>query len=263
MLVYTNINVEFIRLIITGYVIPTKGKFRSNIGPLESGANSIDFGNLFQDSIGKEIIPIFNSTEDTIHIKPQNTFDHIEITVEPEVIKPGQSGEVFVQFSSTKTNYGKLFNTCEFSINIKDNKHTGKLVIMANVVEDFSILTEWEKANPPEISTGFCNIDLGEIEPNKLTTKILEIENIGKRELLIHNITTTNSMYSIKPLNQKIEPGNKGIFQLSIKPSIKRNNIASKLTIISNDPEKSVQTFTLVGKVILSKDNNVGLKNTK
>ncbi|MCD6176576.1 MAG: DUF1573 domain-containing protein [Candidatus Cloacimonetes bacterium] len=251
MLIYTDINDQFIRLIIEGYVISTPGKFRNKIGSLDASNNIIDFGDIFFGTTKNETITIFNSTGETVHIISLTKFDQIELNVEPQILKPGQSGEITAEFSTLHSEMGKFITVYDFEIIKKEEKYNGKLSIIANIVEDFSILTEWESANPPIISTAFNKIDLGKIEPNKLTIKNLEIENLGKRELLIHNITTTNSMYSIHPYKQKIKPGEKGTFQLSIKPTIKKNNIASKLTIISNDPVKSVINFTIIGKVDL------------
>ncbi len=251
MLIYTNINDEFVRLIIEGYVIPTPGKLRSKIGLLDAGTNVLDFGNIYHNSVNNEILTIFNSTEDTIHIIPINKFNHIKLNVEPQILESGQSGEIGIQLSTLQIDLGKFITVCDFEIITKEEKHRGKLTILANVIEDFSLLTEWELANSPIIYTAFDTIDIGTIEINELTSKNIEIENRGKRELLIHNIKATNSMYSVNPVKQKIQSGAKGIFQISIKPTIERNNISSKLTVISNDPHQSIINYTIIGKVNL------------
>ncbi len=56
-------------------------------------------------------------------------------------------------------------------------------------------------------------------------------------------------MYKIVPETLTIKPTEKESFKISIEPTPKRNNIASKLTIISNDPERSVINFTITGDV--------------
>lgn len=254
--VYTSINNKIVKLIIKGFVIGTHGKRRSKIGPLDAQANVLDFGNIYHDSVNNEIITIFNSTEDIIHIFPPNKFDHIELSVEPQILESGQSGEIAIQLSTIKSDLGKSVTVCDFEIIKRDEKHRGRLSILANVIENFSLLTAWELANPPIIYTAFETIDIGRIEVNELASKNIEIENRGKRELLIHSIKTTNSMYSINPVKQKIKPGGKGTFQISIKPTIERNNISSKLTIISNDPHQSVIYYTIIGKVDLPEESS-------
>jgi len=256
MLVYTNINNEYIRLIIEGYVIPTAGKFRSKIGPLDARTNTLDLGKIIQGAIENESISIFNSTEDTLFIEVLNEHKHIKLTVEPQILEPEQSGEITIQFSTSFSELGKSITIINFEFNKKENKYNGQLSILANVVEDFSLLTDWQSANPPVISTTFQEIDLGRIKPNELTTKEIEIENRGKRDLFIHNIKTSNSMYSITPAKLIIGSGKKGVFQISIMPTAERNNVASKLTIISNDPDLSVISFTIIGKVDLPEGNS-------
>jgi rhodanese-related sulfurtransferase len=257
MLVNTSINDEVIRLIIEGYVIPTPGKFRSKIGPLDARVNVLEFGDIFPNTIENESISISNSTEDTIYIKQINEFEHIKLKIEPHILEPEQSGEIAIQLSILDSKLGKLISVCNFEIIKKGKKINGYLSISANIVEDFSLLTDWELANPPIMYTDFQKIELGKIELNKLMTKEIEIENRGKRDLLVHNITTTNSSYSINPAKLTIISGKKGVFQINIKPTTDRNNIASKLTIISNDPDKSVINFSITGEVVLTEGNDI------
>jgi len=254
MLVYTNISENFIRLIIKGYVISIPGKFRNKIGPLDISRSLIDFGDTFLGTTKDEIVTIYNSTEDTIYVTPRNKFDNIELSVDPQLLEPGNSGEIKVKLSTSQSELGKSLISYDFEITNNEQIHKSKFSILYNVIEDFSTLTAEEIADPPILFTSFNKIDLGTIEPDKLTTKTIEIDNLGKRELVIHNIISSNGMYDIFPLKQKIESGGKGTFQLSIKPTTKRNNIASKLTIISNDPAKSVISFSIVGKVDMSED---------
>ncbi len=70
---------------------------------------------------------------------------------------------------------GKSITVCEFETMKKGKKERVQLSIIANVVEDFSLLTECEIANPPVINTSFEKIDLGKLRLNELTTK--EIKN--------------------------------------------------------------------------------------
>ena len=257
MLINTSINDEIIRLIIEGYVMPTPGKFRSKIGPLDARTNILEFGDIFLNTSENESISIFNSTEDTIFIRQINEFEHIELTIEPQILEPKQSGEIIIQLSTKNNKLEKLISVCDFEITKKEKKIKGYLSIIANIVENFSLLTDWELANPPMIYTNFQKIDLRKVEINKLLIKEIEIENKGKRNLLVHNITTSNSMYSINPTKLSIESGKKGVFQISIKPTTNRSNIASKLTILSNDPARSVINFTITGEVIQSEKSYI------
>jgi rhodanese-related sulfurtransferase len=254
MLVYTNINENHIRLIIKGYVISTPGKFRNKTGPLDISSSLIDFRDTYLDTTKHEVVTIFNSTIDTISITSQNKFDNIELSVVPHILAPGESGEIEVTLSTTQSELGRSIVVYDLEINQNEQIHQSKFSILYNVIEDFSLLTVEEEASPPILFTPFDKIDLGIIELNKLETKIIEIENQGKRKLVIHNIVSSNRMYKIFPLKQKIEPGEKGTFQLNIEPTIIRNNLASKLTIISNDPARSVVSFSIVGKVDMSEN---------
>ena len=256
MLVYTNINDEVIRLIIEGYVVPTPDKYRSKIGLLDARTNVLEYGDIFLDTKENESISIFNSTKDTIHIRQINELENIELKIAPAVLEPGQSGKIVIRLSTINSKPGKLISVCDFETTKKKKIIKGYLSIIAHIVEDFSLLTDSELANPPVIHTNFQKIDLGKIELNKLLSKEIEIENRGKRDLLIRNITTTNSMYSINPAKLTIGSGKKGIFQIDIKPTTDRNNIASKLTIISNDPNRSVINYSITGEVIQTEGND-------
>jgi len=249
MLVYTNINDDFVRLILKGYVIPTSGKLRSKIGPLVSGANLVEFGDVYKGNTKYETIPIYNATSDTINILPQNNVEFIKTNIKVPKLAPETSSEIYIEFSTKHTDFGKILVPCNFDITINEKTSVAYVSIMANVVQDFSKLSEKEIENPPIIKPNFKKIDLGSIEPDKITSKELEIANKGKRKLIIHRITTTNSMYDIEPDNLIIEPEEKGVFTLKIKPIDTRTNLVSKLTIISNDPTRSSLTYKITGRV--------------
>ena len=252
----SNFNDKYINLIIKGYVVSTVGKLRSKIGPLSATTNVLDFKEIIQGFSENETIIIFNSSEDTVLIKPLYKHEQIEVEVEPQILEPDQSGEITININTTNCELGELITICDFDITKKKNKYRGQLSILANVIEDFSLLTEWELINSPVIYTASQKIELQKIQPNKLKIKEVEIENRGKRELLIHNIKTSNSMYLITPKKLIIRSGEKGTFQLSIKPTITRNNVISKLTIISNDPNQSILNLKISGKVNQPEENS-------
>ncbi|MCF7858239.1 MAG: DUF1573 domain-containing protein [Candidatus Cloacimonetes bacterium] len=224
---------------------------RSKIGPLDASTNFLPLKDIFLNTILSETISIFNSGDDTIYIQPLNIPEKIIINVEPEKLTVGQAGEIKLILNTTDSEFGKYILPCSFEIIQNKTKTIGNISVTYNIVEDFESLSEKDAANPPVIKTADL-IDLGKVEPNEITTRVITVENLGKRDLLIHRITSSNSMYSITPKKLAIAPGKTGAFKISLFPTIERNNIISKLTIISNDPQSSVINCTITGKVVQS-----------
>ena len=116
---------------------------------------------------------------------------------------------------------------------------TGVLTVIANMVEDFSLLTPEELIKSPIIHFPKNRFKMGEVKPYETKRAELEFENKGKRDLIVHNINISNDSYKLQYFDRIIKPGNKGKIIVSIKPINTTNNLRSNIIVISNDPKHS------------------------
>ena len=260
--VFTSIDDTIIKLATKGFVIATPGKLRKHIGPLDADNDQINFGKMFHGEKQSKIIKIHNTEEDTMFITVVGEYDGIKIKVEPSVLLPAKYGNITVHFNSESKNFGKASESLQFEIKIDNEKLNGDLILHTNIFEDFSKLTSGEKANPPKIKILQDNRTrvINDLKPGELKTEVIELENIGTRDLQIRNIQSYDNTFTIKPTSFNIEPGNKGTFTISVTPNGGTEKLKSIITIISNDPIQSVLNFTIIGNVNLPKGSIVKAK---
>ncbi len=242
-------------MVTIGYVIATPGKLRKHIGPLDADNDQINLGEMFLGTKQTKVIKIHNTEEDPMHITLRGEYDGIEVEIEPSILAPAKYGNLLVHFNSENKKYGKNSETIQFDIKFADENLSGGLTLNTNIVEDFSKLTSEEKANPPKIKIlqDKRTRIISNLKLNELTTEVIELENMGTRDLHIRNIQSYDKMFNIKPTSFIIEPGKKGTFNVSVIPKGGGEKLKSIITIISNDPIQSVLNFTIIGKLDLPK----------
>ena len=260
----TSIDNEITKLIIKGFVIATPGKLRKHIGPFDADNNQINFKDLFLGEKESKRIKIRNTKEDTMFISLASEIDGIEIEIKPAILCPADYGELIIHFNSENRDLGKKTDMIQFNVKYADNIQQGYLILNSNIIEDFSTLTREERENPPKIIISVNNkaLMIKDLIPNKLRTEIIEVENIGTRDLYIRNIQSFDEKFRIDPVKFIVEPGKKDSFNINILPDASINKLKSIITIISNDPEQSVISFTIIGEVDLPEaSSNKGIVN--
>jgi len=239
-------------LIIKGFVIATPGKLRKKIGSLEATMNSIHFDNTFMGSRQTQIIKIHNAQEDTLYISTAKIPDGFEVEINPSVLNPAGYGELIIHFNSQNMEFGKNSDIILFDIDQSDKKQKGKVYIISNVIEDFSVLTQQELTNSPKISVQHKTLNLSNLNPGELHTEVIEIENIGTRELYIRNIQVSDKRFSVTPAKFIVNPGEIGSFNVSVTPNDTINRLKTIVTLISNDPVQSITKITIIAEVNLA-----------
>ena len=196
-------------------------------------------------------IKIHNTKEDTMYITLASELDGFEIEIEPAILYPANYGEIVVHFDSENRDFGKMTYMIELNMKFANKQQQGYLVLNTNIIEDFSILTKEEKANPPKIKISVNNKThmIKDLTPGELRTEVIEVENIGTRDLYIRNIQSLDDKFLIDPSKFIVKPGKKSSFSINVTPDTGMNKLKSIITIISNDPKQSVINFTIIGKV--------------
>ena len=233
-------------------MISTPGKLRKSIGPLDANKDQVNFGEMFLGTTQTKIVKIHNIKEDTMYISLAGEYEGIEIEIEPTILNPANYGEIVIHFNSENRDYGRKTELIQFKIEFANSKQQGHLILNSNIVEDFSILTPDEKENLPEIKIPVKKtLMIENLIPGELATEVIEVENIGTRDLYIRNIQSLDEKFTIDPTAFIVEPGKKSSFNINVTPDTRMNKLKSTITIISNDPNQSVINFTIIGKVDL------------
>ena len=231
-------------------MIPTPGKLRKRIGILNSDINRIDLKEvLFPKKITKTI-EIENPTENELVLSILNSPEYISVKISPKILKPKKRGKLTLTFNSKhKKIYGN--STDHVKVNIKAGKKniTGTITVNANMVEDFSKLTEKELADAPVIYFPKNRFNLGEFKLNDSKRAEFLFENRGKSDLKVHNIEISNNLFKLKHFDPVIKPGERGKIIVTVKPKNETSNMKSNIFVISNDPHNNSARLLVQGSI--------------
>ena len=167
-------------------------------------------------------------------------------------IQPNEIGK-FVFALDTKLT--KLYGPVEVYAYVvidgkKEVSDSYKLVIKANIVEDFSNLSVEDKQQAPIIETA-AELNIGKIPANKVTKYVFPVKNSGVNPLEIRRVYVTDSKILKAKGPKAIKSGKKGNITLDIntKDIAKGLIIVREVTVITNDYVTPVKRIKLTFEV--------------
>jgi rhodanese-related sulfurtransferase len=251
-----------IQLRIKGNVIPTPDKLRQKIGILRSSVNRINFGNIFYQQSDTKKIEVENNRNSEITMTIEECPEYIKLEINPETLASGERGEILVTYDSKiKSNYGGSKDIPKINMKMGNQIHKGSFNIVANIVEDFSKLSEQEMDDAPVVFFPKKYIDVGEIEAKEIKNIELEFENHGKNKLLIRHIEVNNTSFFLTEYDKVVEPGGKGKLIVNTNPEYKGSKLNTSVNVITNDPKNSLTILRLYGTKYISKRSLKESKN--
>lgn len=241
--VTSNATEATIRLYIKGEVIPKSAKPVDNypvkIGDLSLKTNTLDFGNIVNTTPAVNSIVYANQSGKTISVdcKTDASFVAAQATL-PEV-EDKKAGQFDVAFGADRCKmYGPVEAKLYVIVNGEIQKET--IAIKANVVEDFTRLSEEERRMSPivEIAPQF---DLGTIAKGKKVKKNLTIRNIGEHPLFVRRVYTSFNQGMKFTAPKSVKNNRNGAIAIELNTAgMEAGNYSTELTIITNDCKNSV-----------------------
>ena len=110
-------------------------------------------------------------------------------------------------------------------------------------------MTAEEKANAPVMTVG-NKVVLGNVKVGASKTFKFSVKNEGKSNLIIRAINCDSNSFIITAPSKEIKPGKSADIRVKVDASkMKAGKYSQKLTVISNDPNRSTYIVELSGVV--------------
>lgn len=244
--VYSNGVEEQFVLTIHGEVIP-KQTGENSAYPIKMGSLSLKTKVLQMNTIEKgksqtRTLEILNASKNNITPSLYNLPPYITVAISPITLKPKDEGKITFTFnSSVCKQWGPVsdeaYLTLDGTRKISDEY---KILLVGNVVEDFSKLTLDQKRKSPILEIAQKVFNFGLLKANQRKTIKLKVLNKGQNPLEIRRVINNNNEFSVKFLKSTI-PGNKStevIADLNTK-NLVVGDYKKTFTIQTNDPENS------------------------
>lgn len=255
--VYTNSTPERTRLTIKGVTIgspETVAKyFPETAGHLMVSKTTLAAGEVKKGLLRNSVVTAYNPTRDTITLAFDNNTSHINIVAKPDTIAPGDISTISFFFNSMRTPVWGINDDTLTMITHPVNNESLSLMtpinLIANVVEDFSHLTNEERAQAPVcfLHNDKILLEDGDLAGPFVTT--MPFKNSGKSDLVVHRIMTLDKALTGLCNKTLVKPGEEALVTIKIDPNkIKGDVLNSEFTVITNDPANPRITVRVVGK---------------
>lgn len=224
--------------------------YRYSMGSLRLKANHLAFGNIANTKEKEYKLDVVNNSDETITLGFDRVPNHMEIAFEPAVLKPKEKGLVVAKYDASKRNdWGMLIDRVNVSVNgVSDRNY--RLVVSANIIEDFSAMSETELANAPVVKVDNPEVNFGKIKQSEKYEHSFVLTNTGKSKLIIRKIKASCGCTAVQPEKREIDPGESVKIKTIFNSAGKRGNQNKNVTIITNDPKRSNLILRIKGEVI-------------
>jgi len=256
-LVYTNSSVHKAQLTIKGIVIgapeSVKTHFPVGVGELQFTKLTLAPGEIEKGLMRNSVSTLYNSSRDTIVISFDNNTSHIKPHAVPDTVVPGGISTMSFFFDSSLTPVWGInddnVTVIATPLHNKNDATNAVINIVANVIEDFSHLSNEDLAKAPVCSISSNKVIINDISQDKPCITNFTLKNGGKNNLVLHRLMSLDNAITATSDKTMLKKGEQANITIRVNPSnIKGNLLNSQFTIISNDPINPRITIRVVGE---------------
>jgi hypothetical protein len=252
--VYSNAETSTVVLHIKGIVLErTKSLeelYNRALGEFRFKKTNLSFSSLLVDKTKTDTLEFVCMSKEPTKIGCKiEGYPHLSVKFVPENLQPNEKGLMIVTYDAKKRNdWGFVID--RFNLTQNDKEINGGLItISASIEENFTSLTEEQRAKAPVIQMVNANFDWGQIEEGQPVECEFAFKNTGKSDLIIRKIKPSCGCTTVEPSNKVIKPGQSSSFKVTIKTNGLSGRNAKSITLISNDPVTPVVAIRISGTV--------------
>lgn len=252
--VSSNSNPGSAKLTITGEVLAKprtiEDDYRYSMGSLRLKANHMAFGNVTNTTEKEYKLEVVNNSDKVITLGLERIPRHLTVSFKPAVLKPHQKGLILATYDADlKNDWGMLIDRVNVVVDDVSDRNF-RLVVSANIVEDFTALSAKELANAPSVKIDNPEVNFGKLKQNEKFEHSFVLTNTGNSILYIRKIKASCGCTAVQPEKREIEPGESVNILTIFNSAGKRGNQNKNVTIITNDPKRSNLILRIKGEVI-------------
>ena len=252
--VYSTAKPEKVVLSIKGTVIPSQSRenpsYPYKMGDLHLSNTTLPFFDVYLDKPKTEKIPVINEGKKLLSLAFDHVPRHLSVVAVPSVLKPKEKGEIVITYRAEKVKDWGLRRDEFFVAFSGENKFNPeyKIAVTANILEDFSDLSQEELEKAPKLELSQQKIDFGAVKGTDKVKRDLKVTNKGKKPLSIRKIQTDTDIVSVQASSRTVAPGKSETITLTLDPSGIPGKMLNKLlSIVTNDPLNPFVSVRLVG----------------
>lgn len=243
--VYMNTTPEVIVLIIKGEVKPhfktVEELFTFPAGAIRFESNHLAFTNVKKTEKKIRVMQLINTSAVPVKVEFDQVPAHLSLKANPETLKPGQKGLVEGTYDATKNQgWGTVSDMVKIKLNGTPQENV-YYYVSANLVEDFSALSEEDIQKAPVLKFVSTTVDLGKIKGNTQSDVVFNFKNEGKSDLIIRNVRATCGCTAVLQGSQGIgiKPGETSSVKAVFNSGGYNGKVTKAIYVYANDPKNS------------------------
>ena len=254
--VYTNAQPRRSVLTIKGFVIASPEtlleQYPVAAGSLRLEGASIPLGALNKGRTRSAFITGYNASTDSLRVRATTSAAHLTVAATPAVVPAGGTVAITVGYDTALAPlWGLNVDTVSVVAAPLHPSHfssegDAQVLVMAQVTEDFSKLTDKQLRNAPELVIETDKVDFGNLEG--MVTRTLTLRNAGHDPLLLRRVWADAPSAAINCGAYVLKGGKTAVLAITIDSALMKENVLnSRLTIVTNDPHSPQRVVRLVG----------------
>lgn len=255
--VYSNATDEQTTLIIRGEVISKQSAENSaypvNIGGLALKAKVVQMNNIEKGKTQTRVLDIQNSTKGLLKVSIDNIPAYMTAVVSPESLKPNEEGRITFTFNSKYCNqWGPVTDEVFLIVNgVKKATDEFKILIVSNIVENFSKLTLDQKRVSPILEISERTLNLGILKSGANKSGKFKVSNKGQNTLEIRRIINSNKELIVKAQKTSINGGKSSEILVNLNTkNLTPGDYKKTYTLQTNDPENPYVILVISWKIV-------------
>lgn len=239
---------------INGNVIPREKTIEElypvNLNDLRLKTSIVSFQTMVEGHQKTEKLEIANNGIAPLTVGFDHVPAYLQVKAVPQVLQPKEKGVVEITFDAGLRNDWDFVSD---RITLLANGQTdaySKVMITANIVEDFEKLTPDERLNAPAIVFDKTEYNFGKLKKGKKTTFSFKYTNTGKRDLIIRKVSSSCGCAVAAPEKPILKPGESSLLTVTFDSTGKDDEQTKTVNIISNDPANPKQVLLVRGFIM-------------
>jgi hypothetical protein len=166
---------------------------------------------------------------------------HLKLKANPETLKPGQKGLVEGSYdASLNPGWGNVNDMIKIKLNGVGQENV-YYYVSANLVEDFSSLSQQDLLTAPVFKVASSTVELGKIKGSTQNEVEFKFTNEGKSDLVIRHIRSTCGCTAIQQGNQGVglKPGESSSIKAVFNSGSYKGKVTKAIYVYTNDPKNS------------------------
>lgn len=239
---------------VQGFVIPREKTIEElypvKINDLRLKTTIVSFQTIVAGQQKTDTLPVANNGNIPIEVGFSNIPSHVTVKAIPQTLQPKEKGVIVITYDAgLQHDWDFVSDRISVLANGVGDAYS-KVMLTANIVEDFEKLTPDELANAPHIQFDKTEHNFGRLKQGNKTSFTFKYTNTGKSDLIIRKVSSSCGCAVASPEKPILKPGEWTLLKVTFDSTGKDDEQTKTVNVISNDPQNSKQVLLIRGFVV-------------